>query len=140
MKKILIAIDGGPTSEKIASAALQLGTSLRAEMAVLSVVDTNLLMTDGGVTPQEMAELMKVDLMKNQKVIIDKIFKAGKILSFVEKGNPHEIILKTSEEWQADLIVIGTHGKTGLLTLLMGNVAEKIIRHSARPILVIPCK
>ncbi|MGZ4090113.1 MAG: universal stress protein, partial [Bacteroidia bacterium] len=51
VKKILIAIDDGPTSEKVASNGFQLGKQLNAEIALISVVDTTGLMTDGSVTP-----------------------------------------------------------------------------------------
>ena len=140
MKKILIAIDDGPTSEKIASIGFQLGQQLNAEIALVSVVDTTALMTDGGVTPDELADIIKNDLKKSQQMLVDKVFKDYKVWTFVEKGKPFEAILKVAEEWEADLIVLGTHGKTGISHLLMGSVAEKVIRHSTRPLFVIPTK
>jgi nucleotide-binding universal stress UspA family protein len=140
MKKILIAIDNGPTSEKVASNGFQLGQHLNAEIALISIVDTTFLMTDGGVTPNEMSEIIKNDFIKNHKILTDKIFKNYKVLTFVEEGNPNEMILKVAEEWEADLIVLGTHGRTGLSHLLMGSVAEKVIRHSTKPLYIIPTK
>ncbi|MGZ4048234.1 MAG: universal stress protein, partial [Bacteroidia bacterium] len=111
MKKILIAIDNGPTSEKVASISFELGQKLNAEMALLSIVDTGLLMTDGAVTPEEMKEIMKDDYRKAQQLVIEKVFKDHKVRTFLEDGNPSEIILKTAEEWDADLIALGTHGR-----------------------------
>ncbi|HZK62903.1 MAG TPA: universal stress protein, partial [Puia sp.] len=67
-------------------------------------------------------------------------FKDYKIWTFIEEGKPFEVILKVAEEWGADLIVIGTHGRKGFSHLLMGSVAEKIIRHSTRPLFVIPTR
>lgn len=140
IKKVLIAVDDGPISEKVASNGFQLGQQLHAEMALVSVVDTTALMTDGGLTPGEMAEILKNDLKKSQQMLIDKIFKSVKVWTFIEKGKPFEAILKVADEWDADLIVLGTHGKTGLPHLLMGSVAEKVIRHSRKPIFIIPMK
>ena len=140
MKKILIAIDEGPTSEKVASNGFQLGQQLNAEIALISVVDTTGLMTDGGVTPGEMADIIKNDFKKSQQMLINKVFKDYKVWTFVEEGKPFETILKVAEEWEADLIVLGTHGRTGLSHLLMGSVAEKVIRHSTKPMLIIPTK
>jgi len=140
MKKILIAIDNGPTSEKVASNGFQLGQQLNAEIALISVVDTTNLMTEGGVTPGELADIIKKDYKKNQQMIIEKIFKDFKVWTFVEKGKPFEAILKVADEWKSDIIVLGTHGRTGLSHLLMGSVAEKIIRHSEKPLFIIPTK
>jgi len=140
IKKILIAIDDGPTSEKVTSNGFQLGQQLNAEIALVSVVDTTALMTDSGVTPGELADIIKNDFKKSQQLLVEKVFKDYKVWTFVEKGKPFEAILKVAEEWEADLIVLGTHGRTGLSHLLMGSVAEKVIRHSTKPLFIIPTK
>jgi nucleotide-binding universal stress UspA family protein len=138
MKKMLIAVDDGPTSERVASKGFQLGQQLNSEIALISVVDTTALMTDSGMTPGELADIRKNDLKKSQQMLIDKVFKDYKVWTFVEEGKPFEAILKVAEEWEADLIVLGTHGRTGLSHLLMGSVAEKVIRHSTKPIFIVP--
>lgn len=140
MKKILIALDDGPPSEKVASIGFQLGQQLSAEIALVSVVDTTALMTDGDVTPRELADIIKNDFKKSQQMLIDKVFKDYKVWTFVEEGKPYEPILKVAEEWEADLIILGTHGRTGLSHLLMGSVAEKVVRHSTKPLFIVPAK
>lgn len=140
MKKILIAIDGGPTSEKIALSGFQLGQQLNAEIALVSIVDTSNLMTDGAITPRELADILNTDAKKNQQILIDKIFKNFKVFTFIEEGKPYEGILKVAQEWNANLIVLGTHGRTGISHLLMGSVAEKVLRHSDKPLFIIPSK
>ncbi len=140
MKKILIAIDDGPGSEKVALSGFQLGQQINAEIALISVVDTTGLMTDGAVSPREIADITHSDLKKNQQMLMDRVFKDFKVSNFVEEGKPFEEILRVAEEWEADLIVLGTHGRTGLSHLLMGSVAEKVIRHSAKPLFIIPTK
>ncbi|NLR60487.1 universal stress protein [Chitinophaga polysaccharea] len=138
--KILIAVDDGPTAEKVASNGYQLAKKLKAEMALLSVVDTTHLMTDSGITPRELADINKSDFKKSHQLLAEKIFKDYKIWSFVEEGKPYEVILKTAEEWEADLIIIGTHGRTGLYHLLLGSIAEHVIRYSSIPVMIIPSK
>jgi nucleotide-binding universal stress UspA family protein len=140
MRKILIAVGDESTAEKVVLNGFQLGKQLNAEIALLSVVDTAFLMTDGAVTPREMANIIKDDLKKSQKILIDKVFKSYKVSSFVEEGKPFEMILKMSNDWEADIIVLGTHGRTGLSHLLMGSVAEHIIRHSTKPLFIVPTK
>ena len=139
-RKILIAVDDGPTAETVALNGLQLAQQLNAEIALISVVDTEFLMTDGGLTPREMADIIKIDFKKSQKIIMYKVFKDIQVSAFVEEGKPFEMILKAAGEWQADLIVVGTHGRTGLSHLLMGSVAESVIRHSTKPLFVVPTK
>lgn len=56
--------------------------------------------------------------------------------SLVEIGSPAETILNRAATWQADLIVMGTHGRTGLAHLLMGSVAENVVRKAALPVLI----
>ncbi len=139
-RKILIAVDDSPIAEKVAITGFQLCQQLNAEIALLSVVDTNFLITDGGVSPNEMAGIIKNDFKKSQQLLIDKVFKNYKVWTFIEEGKPYEIVLKVVDEWAADLIIIGTHGRTGLSHLLMGSVAEHVVRHSKIPVMIIPSK
>lgn len=139
-RKILIAVDESQVAEEVAITGFQFGQQLNAEIALVSVVDTNFLITGEGATPKEMAETIKNDFKNNLQVLIDKVFKDHKIRTFVEVGQPYEIILKVATEWEADLIVIGTHGKSGISHLLMGSIAEHVVRHSKIPVLIVPSK
>lgn len=138
MKKILIAVDNDPTSEKIALQGYQLGLQLKAEIGLLSVVDTTLLITEGAVTPKEFADITINDYKKHHQMLIETLFKDAEVWTFVEQGIPHEVILNVAREWEADLLVLGTHGRTGFSHLIMGSVAEKVVRHSEIPVLIIP--
>jgi nucleotide-binding universal stress UspA family protein len=140
MKKILIAVDDGPTSEKVATIGFELGKQLQAEIALISVIDTSYVIDSSGVTQTDLAEVTKEDFRNCQKLLTEKVFKDFKIWKFLEEGQPPEMILKVAEEWGADLIVLGSHGKTGLVHLLMGSIAEKVMRNATRPLLIIPTK
>lgn len=140
MKKVLIAIDNEPNAERVAAHGFRMGHQLQAEIALLSVVDTRLLMTSGNVTANEMIQLTKAELIKFQSNTIEKFSPNKAVQTFIEQGNPYEKILESAKQWSADLIVMGTHGRTGLTHLLMGSVAEKVIRHSKTQVLVIPNK
>jgi nucleotide-binding universal stress UspA family protein len=52
-------------------------------------------------------------------------------------GDPYAEILRVAQECSCDLIVMGTHGRTGLRRLLMGSVAEKVVRHAPWPVLTV---
>jgi nucleotide-binding universal stress UspA family protein len=134
LKKILIATDGGSTSEIVAAKGFQLGKKLDAEIALV------VLVSETGATSQELAEIIKSNYIKSQQILIEKVFGDFKVWLFTEEGNPYEAILRVAKEWEADLIVLGTHGRTGLSHLLIGSVAEKVIRHSTIPIFIVPIK
>ncbi len=138
IKKILIAIDDGPAAEKISLAALQLGEQLHAELALVSIVDTIALVPGAGATAAELAKILEMDYRKNQQILIDEVFKDHKVSRFIEEGRPYEGILFVAEQWHADLIVLGTHSRTGLSHFFLGSVAEKLIRHSSKPLYIIP--
>jgi nucleotide-binding universal stress UspA family protein len=140
MKKILFAIGEGPTCEKVASEGFKIARQLKVEIALVSVVDSSTLSTDGGITPQEMANIIRDELKTNHNLLMQNIFKGHKVWTFIEEGKPFEVILKVAEQWEADCIVIGTHGRKGFSHLLMGSVAEKVIRHSNKPLIVIPTR
>ena len=54
------------------------------------------------------------------------------------EGTPQKEIISKAIKWNADIIIVGTHGRTGLEHLLLGSVAEYIVRHSPIPVMVVP--
>jgi nucleotide-binding universal stress UspA family protein len=60
------------------------------------------------------------------------------IETHLTEGLPHERIIAVAEEVGAELIVMGTHGRTGLAHLLVGSVAERVVRASPIPVLTVP--
>jgi universal stress protein A len=57
---------------------------------------------------------------------------------FIRFGRPHDEITKLADEAKCDLIIMGTHGRTGLAHLLVGSVAERVVRTSKVPVLTVP--
>src|SRR5690606_7154576 len=60
--------------------------------------------------------------------------------TFSKMGNPKAEILATAQEWKADLIILGTHGRTGFDHFISGSVAEGVTRRSICPVLIVPNK
>ena len=77
-------------------------------------------------------EILKMRLIK---LIPDNIRTNINIGTFVVKGIPFVEIIKAAKDNQVDLIVMGTHGKTGLEHILIGSVAERVIQRSPCPVL-----
>jgi nucleotide-binding universal stress UspA family protein len=119
-QKILIALDNGSPAVKAAKAGLSLAQKVNAEVALVYVLDSILMMgnIDANVTPKE----AKILVMKVAQGVLDEIetHVEGKIKihRFMPEGKPTEEILNIAYNWGADLIVAGTHGHTGLQHLL----------------------
>jgi nucleotide-binding universal stress UspA family protein len=152
IEKILIAIDDSAHAEHAAEYGFDIARKFNAAVGLVNIVvpammpqmgasnDPILGMPSMGIGMEEM-ELL--DIQKNQSEnIIDRTIKkfAGDmpVTHFTEYGQTADGIITCSKEFKADLIVIGTHNRTGLDRLLMGSVAEHVVRHSEVPVLVVP--
>lgn len=138
--KILLAVDDSPFSLAAADEVLTEFRPAETEVQVLSVVDTGKLlppMDAYGVHAmfvEEVAALME-EWREEAKQAIDLAVKKLSSAGFPTKGVLLEgevkaCILDYADEWNADLIVLGSHGRKGLDRLLLGSVSETILRHA----------
>ena len=134
-KTIVLATDGSRYSAVAAERAIAFARSYGGELKVLSVVD---------VPTEFYAEAPQAvdDLIQQAKGFVAQVKKqaeaAGiKAETFVGEAEAYQAINKLAQEQKADMIVIGSHGRTGLRRLLMGSVAEKAIGYSTCPVLVV---
>lgn len=134
-KTVVVATDGSRFSSIAAERAISFAKSYGGELKVLSAVDV----------PSEFhAEAPEVveDLVGKAKGFVAGIRNqaeaAGiKAETFVKEAEADEAVNRLAGEQHADMIVIGSHGRTGLKRLLMGSVAEKVIGHAHCPVLVV---
>lgn len=142
MKKILIAIDDSSYSMKAAKVGFSLAHSLKASLGIVYVVDKTKEINnpDLGITMEESKTILLKEVEKTIEQYMDMYKEVHKIFRFSPEGFPEKEILNVAEQWGAELIVMGTHGRTGLQHLLMGSVAENIVRHSKIPVMVVPSK
>lgn len=140
-QKILIAVDGSEYSLAAAKKGLELAHRLNAETALLFVVDTakTLGNVDAGITHEQALIVLKKEVEQTLDQLA-RMYIGAELVKLMPEGHPPEEILKTAEIWEADLIVIGTHGRTGFLHLILGSIAENIVRHSKIPVMVVPSK
>lgn len=67
----------------------------------------------------------------------DEVKGLAKVHHHIRRGDPFENILDGAEDFRTDLIVLATHGRTGIKRLVIGNVAEKVVRHAPCPVLTV---
>lgn len=146
-KKILLPTDGSKYAEKAAKHAIWIASHSNAEVIALNVVDTSSLV---GLPAEDLTvrvtEILKEEGQKSLETITnimeqlekEKGLKTDvKIISISKEGSPADVILKTVEEEDVDLIVMGTSGKHGLDRFLLGSVTEKVVRSAKRPVLAV---
>ena len=153
MKKVLIALDYDPTAQKVAESGFSLAKSLNADLTLLHVIKDLGFYTKAGYSPivgytgfvdVSPTVLESVDGLKNVSLeYLDKIREHlgnKAIQTVVKEGDFAETILKTAEELQSDIIVIGSHSQKWLENILMGSVTENVMNHSSIPLFIVPTK
>jgi nucleotide-binding universal stress UspA family protein len=153
ISKILIGIDDSRYAENAAEYGFDIAHKFNAAVGIVNIVEPMILPSAGVIDPmmgssfggESLQDLELLNLQKNQSEnIVERTIKqfAGdmQVTHFTEYGSTASGIIECSKEFGADLIVIGTHSRSGLDRLLMGSVAEHVVRHSEVPVLVVPFK
>jgi len=139
-ERILVIANDSPSSLKAVKYGYTLAAELGAKVALLGVVDEALTEgnVDAGIFPDEAARQLKEKLELFLHQLARDYANGVDTEMFTPEGEITQTILQTAREWDAHLIVVGTHGRTGLNRLLMGSVAEDILRHSTIPVFIVP--
>jgi universal stress protein A len=137
--KVLCAVDFDESAPAILHFAREIAEQNGATLCALHVAPLPLAATEFPPDPADPYPVWE----KNARAELEKLAAAHleghSIVYKVEtlSGEPSDGILKQAEEMDADLIVLATHGRTGVSHLLIGSVAERVIRGSRRPVLVV---
>jgi nucleotide-binding universal stress UspA family protein len=143
-ERILVPVDGSRTSDVALHEAIKLAGDQKAELRIVYVIEDVVPMWDAEfLNINEIREALRQTggriLAKAEAVARDAGVKAETRL--IDTTSPGariaSMIAAEAKAWPADLIVIGTHGRRGVDHLLMGSVAEGVVRASLVPILLI---
>lgn len=135
--EILVPTDGSNAADKAIEHAISLAETYDARIHALYVVDTSIYTSlDAG------ADIVISALEREGKVAIHQIEEAAveagvDVEGEIIKGTAYRSIQKYIEDHDIDLVVMGTHGRTGLDHYLLGSVTERIVRTSAVPVLTV---
>lgn len=140
-KKILLPTDGSEYAERAEKHALFIAEASGAEIIALSVVENSYFATlPADETVSYVNDLLKTETEKNL-VSVQKMKKemesSVKISLCIEEGSPANAILNTIEKENIDLVIMSSSGRTGLSRLIMGSVAEKVVKSAKCSVLVI---
>jgi len=143
-KRILVAVDGSNTSRRAFESALNLAGSMGAVLQPFYVVEnTPMYFEAPGYDPS---------ILRNRLIEQGKELGAEFTQAMREKGVSGEVavaeatavddvatvVLKAAAAFNADLLVMGTHGRRGVQRLFLGSVAERCVRQAALPVLLVP--
>lgn len=136
---VLVPTDGSDGTRDAVKHAISHAERYDAALHVLYVVDARV-----GIGRESTPETILADLDEaGQEAIDDVIAQAeaaavGTIEGSVARGDPHRAILDYTDREDIDLVVMGTHGRTGLDHYLLGSVTEKVVRLADVPVLTVP--
>lgn len=138
---ILLATDFSDTSRKAAEYALDMARTFEADLLVLHVINEPVDLR-GFYAPHISFEQLEKEIESGATRMLESFCKElfgdyNRFEPALTTGVPFEEILRMAKERAADLIVIGTHGRTGLDHLIFGSTAERVVRSALCPVLTI---
>jgi nucleotide-binding universal stress UspA family protein len=147
MKNIVTALDFSDASDAVLAAAISLAKLQNATLHIVHVLEPEPSYTAYGMTPEEFPAI-QVFQQESQKRAEAKLNQAmttakaemGDVRAELMIGSPLHAIIDYVKKTSADLVVIGTHGHGAVAALLIGSVAEGLVRKALCPTMVIPCK
>ncbi len=154
-KRVLCPVDLSPFSLEALQLAVEVAETSGATLYLLHVIDNpfdELYMSSITQADPASIELYKTEPLKRSKIIKatvdhgevilkqfchEKVEQLPKVRYLVRDGDPFEQIMDATEDHRIDLVVLATHGRTGIRRLIIGNVAEKVVRHAPCPVLTV---
>jgi len=152
--KILIGIDESKYADNAAQYGFNLARKTNAVVGIVSIIEpipasVNPINDTGFGLPFEAgADINSAEFIETQNQAADSLLdrivaKYGtdmQVTQFTDYGSSADGILNCAETFLADLIIVGTHKRSGFDRLLMGSVAEDVVRNANVPVLVVPMK
>jgi nucleotide-binding universal stress UspA family protein len=145
-KRILVAVDGSATSERALHEGIRLAKEQRARLRLVHVVDELVARSATPTTPADFWKAIRkagalVLESARARAVQDGIEPETKLAEIRTFGSlvrrVPDLIVEDARRWKADLIVIGTHGRRGLSKLLLGSVADGVMRTAGMSVLLV---
>jgi nucleotide-binding universal stress UspA family protein len=141
LKTILFATDFSESSDYAFQYAQTLAKKFNARLLIIHVINEPVDLR-GFYVPHISFEKLEEEIEEGAQKMMEKFCRThirdyDNYETFIVPGIPYDEIIKKATESSADLIVLGTHGRTGLDHVLFGSTAEKVVRKSAVPVMTI---
>ena len=140
-RRILHATDFSPASTPAFSRAVALARASHAPLVLAHVMTPPSPFVSEGVSPATYADLLVVSRRAARRRLAAALArtrrKGLRVQAVLAEGLPADEILRAARRARADLIVLGTHGRTGVSRVFMGSVAERVVREARCPVLAV---
>jgi nucleotide-binding universal stress UspA family protein len=138
LKKILAPVDLSEPSLRAVARAEEIARSTGAELVLLHVLDEVPFIFAGDLGAPLLAEEFQHAVSNKLSDLEQALRDHGiSVRTKLVRGKPHDAIVKASEEEHPDLVIIGTHGRSGLSHLFLGSVAERVVRTLKEPVMTV---
>jgi nucleotide-binding universal stress UspA family protein len=143
-KTILFATDFSEGSDFAFNSALSLARKFDSKLLIVHIINEPVDLR-GFYVPHISFDKLEEEIEQGAEKLMEKFCRThledfSNYETFVLPGIPYDEIIKTAVQFNADLIVLGTHGRTGLDHVLFGSTAEKVVRKSPVPVMTIRIK
>jgi len=142
LTRILSTTDFSPSADIAVQWAAMLAQRFEAQLILLNVIDLSFLLVpalpaSGPIVyaDYDVLHSFREEAKRQMEQVQQRYPKA---LTKIREGSPRPVILEEAVDVGANLIVMGTHGRSGLAHMLIGSVAEHVVRHSKIPVLTVP--
>ncbi|MBK6846799.1 MAG: universal stress protein [Proteobacteria bacterium] len=147
ISRILVPVDFSECSSRALRQAAELARKFNAAVEVLYVwepplyVFPELLVEAPGGPPRTVSDYANERAQLEMKRFVEDALGADPLAvrTVVESGHAYATILRWASEGSFDLLVMGTHGRSGLQHVLLGSIAEKVVRHAPCPVMTVRC-
>lgn len=135
---VLMPTDGSPGAEAAIEHAVDLAARHDAELWAVHVAG---VMDLGDV--KEMSEDVEDKIQSDAAALVEPVREAAEgvdveVREVILRGQPHDELVEFVEAEDVDVVVMGTHSKTGLSRVILGSTAEKVVRHAPVPVMTVP--
>jgi len=140
-KRILVPVDFSGFSDRALQYAVQVARQFKAELLLLHVVEAFPIDYMLGIKSAEKANQWQVEQSeKRMRELCSRLTSKNSVgaTGSVKFGKPFQEIVQFARKHSIDLIIIATHGYTGLKHIQLGSTAEMVVRHATCPVLVLP--
>jgi nucleotide-binding universal stress UspA family protein len=139
--KIMVATDGSEPARKAVDIAIEIAKLIETKLYAVHVVSLGSYLITHSTNP-EWKKAIEEQLIIEGKEKTTYVENAGRaanveVEAVILRGNPAEEIIDFAEKKDIDLIVIGTHGMTGISRFLLGSITENVVRYSKKAVLVV---
>jgi|SRR5579885_599181 nucleotide-binding universal stress UspA family protein len=143
-KRILVAVDGSETSVAALKEAIKLANEFKATLRIINVADEFLGYIEGlSIDLDKYTKSIQQYSQSILKTMQDIARKSGidaetEVIEITDvPARVPEKIIEDARKWKADIIVVGTHGRSGFGRMILGSVADGVIRHAVTPVLLV---